>query len=1228
VRLGGHLVTINDANENQQVYILARDNNAGLIGLYDPSGENKWVWASNQESSYSNWSPEKRPYIGIEKWANISYLDSEQPYTGYWNTHQSGPGMYNSAGIAEIPFIRRGNSAYVSVQGPSWLEAEANAVKLGGHLTSIDSADENAWIVSTFDPLVTGNAFIGYSDSKTEGQWIWSDGSPATYTNWHPGEPNNAGEEDFAAIGLTVGDGKWNDWGGSGLVGIAEIPLLPNNLPTGVPLIHGSSAPGQVIAIDGAGLQDQDNFSGYTPEYQYSWEVSTDGSTWSPLTSADATDKNNTYVILSSDVGSKIRGVVSYVDGYGTQELIASSSVDVEVLKISLSLMLGSVSEDGTTNLLFTFTRSGPVSSALSVNYTVGGTATLDTDYTGIAATPSTKTVTFAAGSGTTTVTVNPTIDTLREFDESETLTLAASSSYTIGATSTATGIIIDDDRSFRLSTLSGLSLLRDDGSGVIRLQRANASSVPVTWGNNTPLTAASFPGWQLLAAAQVDGADSLLWRYTPTGQLHAWTLDQNGRQISGSPLFAPSGPAVDRLERQFHRDLNSDGQVGPKSSVVSELGSTILSRSASTDRLSVLTVDPLAASSALVLPASLFWGGSPILAVDSRLPGWSAVAASSIDGVNTLLWRNQSTDLLATWSFDALWNAVSGTAPVLAKSDGGFALEKVFKTDLNNDGVVGAPFVVLATDGVTSLVRMTSDRRLAVQSSNGQVQPLIWGSAAITESDRRLPGWSAISAVVVNGINTIVWRNSATSLLATWSFDSQWRATGGTTLVAFSSPQSWDYELWSKKDLNNDHVIGVPPSGVVSTVGDLWLQRLGPALNLYAFKPGSPTFSLLWGGSQLSTTDPRLSGWSPLAAATIDGVNSLLWRYDATGQLTTWSFDANWNAISGTPPVEPVSRAAYDLETAFRSDANRDGVIGSPHQVTSSIGSIDLLTDSDGLLLISRNGLPPISMAWGGAALTVNDPRLTGWTAIAATDRSGSNSLLWRHINGLLATWTLDANWNAVSGTAPVPSDSQAALVIEEGFSRDLNGDGVIGEPTSPIERLRYRLQQVAPSSNSRDPFSSVFSGGPTADVIVAATFNDLLTGSDLITGLPLQAGAIDLLDGGTESSRTNIFWPSPARRSFLLSSITNQPFADDGDAGYVLIRNYDPLNDDLVLASDLPLTTAVRSVAFDGITVSGIGLHIDKNRNGFYDPGDNLIGLLDGITTVPSRLIRLPAG
>ncbi len=47
-----------------------------------------------------------------------------------------------------------------------------------------------------------------------------------------------------------------------------------------------------------------------------------------------------------------------------------------------------------------------------TVNYTIGGTATLNTDYT---RTGTNNTVTFAANATTATVTVDPTVDTTVE---------------------------------------------------------------------------------------------------------------------------------------------------------------------------------------------------------------------------------------------------------------------------------------------------------------------------------------------------------------------------------------------------------------------------------------------------------------------------------------------------------------------------------------------------------------------------------------------------------------------------------------------------------------------------------------------------------------------------------------------------------------------------------------------------------------------------------------------
>jgi hypothetical protein len=113
---------------------------------------------------------------------------------------------------------------------------------------------------------------------------------------------------------------------------------------------------------------------------------------------------------------------------------------------ITLGVSPASVAEDGATNLIYTFTRTGSTSAPLDVNYSVAGTASVGTDYTGIAATPSTKTVTFSAGSGTATVTVDPIANTEIETDETVALTLASGTGYTIGTAGAVTGTIANDD--------------------------------------------------------------------------------------------------------------------------------------------------------------------------------------------------------------------------------------------------------------------------------------------------------------------------------------------------------------------------------------------------------------------------------------------------------------------------------------------------------------------------------------------------------------------------------------------------------------------------------------------------------------------------------------------------------------------------------------------------------------------------------------------------------------
>ncbi|MEA5530490.1 cadherin domain-containing protein, partial [Dolichospermum sp. UHCC 0684] len=116
---------------------------------------------------------------------------------------------------------------------------------------------------------------------------------------------------------------------------------------------------------------------------------------------------------------------------------------------ISLTVAPSSVLEDSAINLVYTFTRTGDFTNALTVNFGIAGTATFNTDYTQAGAATfngTTGTITFAANASTATLTIDPTPDNSIESDETITLTLTTGTGYILGTTTAITGTITNDD--------------------------------------------------------------------------------------------------------------------------------------------------------------------------------------------------------------------------------------------------------------------------------------------------------------------------------------------------------------------------------------------------------------------------------------------------------------------------------------------------------------------------------------------------------------------------------------------------------------------------------------------------------------------------------------------------------------------------------------------------------------------------------------------------------------
>lgn len=115
----------------------------------------------------------------------------------------------------------------------SWTAAKtaaenSNYYGLQGYLATILSQDE----ATLCGEQSQGTGWIGGSDEETEGVWkwmtgpeagtiFWNNGITVIYAFWNSGEPNNAGEEDYAHItapGVGI-PGSWNDLPNSGSSG-------------------------------------------------------------------------------------------------------------------------------------------------------------------------------------------------------------------------------------------------------------------------------------------------------------------------------------------------------------------------------------------------------------------------------------------------------------------------------------------------------------------------------------------------------------------------------------------------------------------------------------------------------------------------------------------------------------------------------------------------------------------------------------------------------------------------------------------------------------------------------------------------------------------------------------------------------------------------------------------------------------------------------------------------
>jgi hypothetical protein len=696
---------------------------------------------------------------------------------------------------------------------------------------------------------------------------------------------------------------------------------------------------------------------------------------------------------------------------------------------ITLALSGATLTEDGNSNLIYTFFRSGAVTAALTVNYTVGGTATLGTDYTGIAATPATKTATFAVGASTTTVIVDPTADSMIEAEETVALTLAPSSGYSIGTTAAVVGTILNDDTIIEAQGNTKL-LRRGDGKAFVEYGTGTLQEITSPW-NSTAGSDSS--EWQMLAADTIDGINKILWRNNTSNFLHSWSLDANWNLQSASGSDGFNTAKAWELETSFQVDATRDGITGAPFTTIESQGNTkLLLRANGKAFVEYGTGTPQEITSP--------WNST----AGSDSSEWQMLAADTIGAVNKILWRNNTSNFLHIWSLDANWNLQSSSGADGFNSAKAWELETSFQVDATRDGITGTPYTTIEALGNTKLLRRANGKAF-VEYGTGTRQEITspWNSTAGSDSSE----WQMLAADTINGINKILWRNNTSNFLHIWSLDANWNLQSSSGADGFNTAKAWELETSFRVDATRDGITGDPYTTIEAQGNTKLLRRAnGKAFVEY----GTGTLQEItspWN----STAGSDSSEWQMLAADTINGINKILWRNNTSNFLHSWSLDANWNLQSSSGSDGFNTAKAWELETSFQVDATRDGITGAPYTSIEAQGNTKLLRRANGKALVEygTGTQTEITSPWNSTA--GNDS--SEWQMLAAETVNGINKVLWRNnTSNFLHIWSLDANWNLQSASGSDGFNTAKAWGLETSFQVDATRDGIIGTPFTAI--------------------------------------------------------------------------------------------------------------------------------------------------------------------------------
>ena len=329
----------------------------------------------------------------------------------------------------------------------------------------------------------------------------------------------------------------------------------------------------------------------------------------------------------------------------------------------------------------------------------------------------------------------------------------------------------------------------------------------PELFYNGAPVTQGMSAGWAPVAAEITTSGYDVAFYDTSNGQFNIWSTDNNGNYLATIALgISGASSTLENYETIFHQDLNGDGTIGPASpTVIEAAGVTSLVQVGANYYL-----NPGAGGSG----PELIYGNAPV--VPNMWTGWAPVGAEQTATGYDVVWQNVADGLFNVWSTDSNGNYLATVALGLSVTSSALEnYETIFHQDLNGDGTIGLPPLVIESSGATSLVQVGSDYFLD-PVAGGTGPELIYNGAPVTAD--MWAGWALVGAEQTASGYDVAFKNAALGLFNVWSTDSNGNYLSTLAINLSGTGTSLEnYETILHQDLNGDGSIGVPTTSSFS---------------------------------------------------------------------------------------------------------------------------------------------------------------------------------------------------------------------------------------------------------------------------------------------------------------------------------------------------------------------------------------------------------------------------